>query len=99
MFPCHGVGDCENTIMGDDAHDSSEATPDGSARNRAQRRHPELPADIKPLAWAAQELGISKATSYRLAECGRLPGAFKIGEQWRISVPRFMRQVHGEEES
>jgi len=83
--------------MGNDAHASSEATQDDHQGNRARRRHPELSTDIKSLAWAARELGISKATSYRLAECGRLPGAFKIGEQWRISVPRFMRDVHGEE--
>lgn len=85
--------------MGKDAHASSEASQDGPTRNRAHRRHPELSADIESLAWAARELGISKATAYRLAESARLPGAFKIGEQWRISVPRFRRQVHGEEES
>jgi len=55
-----------------------------------------LPADVRPLSWAAEQLGIGVSTAYRLAAAGRLPGAFKIGVQWRVSVPRFLREVHGE---
>ena len=56
-----------------------------------------LPDDVQRLAWAAEHLGIGVSTAYRLAEAGNLPGAFRVGAQWRVSVPRFMREVHGEE--
>jgi excisionase family DNA binding protein len=52
-----------------------------------------LPADVKPLSWAAERLGIGVSTAYRLAPLGEIPGAFKVGSQWRISVPRFERLV------
>jgi len=54
-----------------------------------------LPDDVKPISWAAKRLLISYTTAYRLAEGGSLPGAFKVGAQWRISVPRFEREIHG----
>ena len=54
-----------------------------------------LPDDVKPISWAAKRLVISNTTAYRLAECGSLPGAFKVGAQWRISVPRFEQEIHG----
>ena len=53
-----------------------------------------LPEDVRPLSWAAEQLGIASSTAYRLAATGQVPGAFRIGSQWRISVPRFMREVH-----
>jgi excisionase family DNA binding protein len=56
-----------------------------------------LPDDVQRIAWAAAQLGIATSTAYRLAESGQLPGAFKVGAQWRISVPRFLREVHGTE--
>jgi hypothetical protein len=56
-----------------------------------------LPDDVKPLSWAAERLGIASSTAYRLAPLGQVPGAFRIGAQWRISVPRFEREVHGAE--
>jgi excisionase family DNA binding protein len=58
---------------------------------------PALPADVKPLSWAAERLGIGTSTAYRLAAVGKLPGAFQIGSQWRVSIPRFQREVHGSE--
>lgn len=58
---------------------------------------PALPADVQRISWAAEQLGIGVSTAYRLAETTRLPGAFKVGAQWRISVPRFLREIHGEE--
>jgi excisionase family DNA binding protein len=65
--------------------------------NRAERRHPNtLPADVELLPWAAEQLGISKATAYRLAATGGIPGLFRVGSQYRISVPRFRAEVHGE---
>jgi excisionase family DNA binding protein len=54
-----------------------------------------LPDDVKPLAWAAQQLGIGVSTAYRLVGTGQIPGAFRVGGQWRISVPRFLAVVHG----
>ena len=38
-------------------------------------------------------LGIADSTAYRLAP--QIPGAFKVGGQWRVSVPKFMHEVHG----
>ncbi len=54
-----------------------------------------LPADVKPLSWAAEQLGIGVSTAYRLVGTGQIPGAFRVGGQWRISVPRFLNDVHG----
>jgi len=68
------------------------------APNREQRRHPNtLTSDVALLPWAAEQLGISKATAYRLAATGSIPGLFKVGSQYRVSVPRVLREVHGEE--
>lgn len=53
------------------------------------------PDDVQPLAWAAQQLGIGVSTAYRLVSTGQIPGAFRVGGQWRISVPRFLAEVHG----
>ena len=55
-----------------------------------------LPADVKHLSWAAQQLGIGESTAYRLASTGQIPGAFKVGAQWRVSVPKFTAEVHGQ---
>jgi excisionase family DNA binding protein len=55
-----------------------------------------LPDDVATLAWAAEQLGIGESTAYRLAPQGEIPGAFKVGAQWRISKPKFLREVHGE---
>jgi excisionase family DNA binding protein len=54
-----------------------------------------LPDDVALLSWAAERLGIATSTAYRLASVGGIPGAFKIGSQWRVSVPKFLREVHG----
>lgn len=56
-----------------------------------------LPHDIKTIGWATSELGIAPSTAYRLAESGQLPGAFKVEHQWRISVPKFRREIYGDE--
>lgn len=55
-----------------------------------------LPADVESIEWAARRLKIGISTAYRLAQVGKLPGVFKMGGQWRVSVPRFEREVHGE---
>ncbi len=55
-----------------------------------------LPDDVAYLAWAADQLGIAVSTAYRLAQAGEIPGAFRIGAQWRVSKPKVLREVHGE---
>ncbi|MGA8724826.1 MAG: helix-turn-helix domain-containing protein [Acidimicrobiales bacterium] len=55
-----------------------------------------LPSDVEHLSWAAEQLGIGVSTCYRLAQNGEIPGAFRVGGQWRVSVPRFLREVHGD---
>jgi hypothetical protein len=45
--------------------------------------------------WAAEQLGVSVATVYRHPE--QVPGAFKFGGSWRVSVPVFTREIHGRE--
>jgi hypothetical protein len=44
-------------------------------------------------------LGISCDTGYTLARAGRFPGsaAMRIGGQWRVSVPRLLRYLHGDQ--
>jgi excisionase family DNA binding protein len=54
-----------------------------------------LPGDVKHLSWVAERLDISTSTAYRLAMAGKLPGCFKVGRQWRVSVARFEREVDG----
>lgn len=54
------------------------------------------PPDVQSIEWAAERLHIGVSTAYRLAAAGELPGVFKAGAQWRVSVPRFEREVHGE---
>jgi len=55
-----------------------------------------LPDGVERIAWAAEQLGIGTSTAYRLAAQGKIPGAFKVGAQWRVSVPAFRRLVHGD---
>lgn len=54
-----------------------------------------LPRDVQHLSWAAEQLGIGVSTAYRLVAVGKVPGAFRVGSQWRVSVPRFFAEVHG----
>jgi hypothetical protein len=53
-------------------------------------------ADVAHLSWAAKRLNIGLSTAYRLAPLGQIPGAFRVGVQWRVSVPRFNAVVHGQ---
>jgi hypothetical protein len=63
-------------------------------------RRTHLPEDVKPLSWVAEQLGISRATAYRLARVDKLPGVFRVGgpggRLYRVSVPRFNAEVHGD---
>jgi excisionase family DNA binding protein len=44
---------------------------------------------------AAKLLGISKDLAYDLALRGELPGAFRLGRRWRVSLVRLRAAVHG----
>jgi len=61
---------------------------------RIRRRH-QMAADVQTLSWAAEQLGIGVSTAYRIAPTGAIPGSFKVGGQWRVSVPKFLAEVHG----
>jgi excisionase family DNA binding protein len=67
-------------------------TATSAARNDHNKM---IAADVAHLSWAAEQLGIGVSTAYRLAAAGEIPGAFKVGAQWRVSVPKFLRTVHG----
>lgn len=44
---------------------------------------------------AAELLGISAQTGYRLARAGKFPGdaAIKVGQSWRVSLPKLRRYL------
>jgi len=52
-------------------------------------------ADLISMADAADLVGVHKDTLYRLARSGQFPPALQIGRQWRVSVPRLERFLHG----
>ena len=54
-----------------------------------------VPDDVESLEWAAERLHIGISTAYRLAKAGKLQGVFRVGTQYRVSVPAFMEAVHG----
>ncbi len=60
-------------------------------RTFADRDHPNgIPADVELLPWAADHLGVSLSTAYRLAAEGKIPGLFRVGTQYpdkRAEVP------------
>ena len=75
----------------------SSTTTTRAPRRQAERRHAHsLPDDVQTLPWAARQLGVGLSTAYRLAASGKIPGQFRVGGLYRISVPRFWREVHGE---
>ena len=55
-----------------------------------------LPPDLLTVAQAAERLGISEVTAYRLVAQGEMPGAVRVGGQWRVSKPRLERHLHGD---
>lgn len=59
----------------------------------------DLPPDLETLPEAAVRLGISAKTAQRLAAAGKFPGgaAIKVGKNWRVSVPKLERHLHGED--
>ncbi len=52
---------------------------------------------IMPLAEVASELLMLDVHEvYKLARSGRLPGAFKIGAFWYVSVPRLIATMQAD---
>jgi excisionase family DNA binding protein len=49
--------------------------------------------EVMTLADASELLRLSKTALYRLAERGELPGAVKIGGQWRVSRAQLLAGV------
>jgi len=41
----------------------------------------------------ARELRIGRTSVYQLAQAGELPGAFKVGGQWRVRRREFLAWV------
>lgn len=57
-----------------------------------------LPPDVMTLPQAAKRLGLGAKAAYEQAARGQFPGAFRVGRnRWRVSVPKFEREVHGTE--
>ena len=74
----------------------NQPVPTEVASPRAARQ----PAsDVDHLSWLAAELGIGESTAYRLAAAGQLDqfGVFKVGHQYRVSKPKALRVLRGED--
>jgi hypothetical protein len=58
-----------------------------------------IPDDVGSLDWLAGLLNVSKTTAYRLASTGQLDtyGVFRVGVQYRVSKPRALREVRGDD--
>ena len=65
-------------------------------RNRAERRHPELPNDLVTVPEAARRLGVHAESLYRLIRAGDFLPAIRVGGSIRVSVPRLEAFKHGE---
>jgi excisionase family DNA binding protein len=53
-------------------------------------------ADLISISDAAELVGVHKDTLFRLARTGNFEPAIRVGRQWRVSVPRLERFLHGE---
>lgn len=59
-----------------------------------EQAQPKIVRGIKAIAAVIEEPNESRV--YYLLEKGHVPGAFKEGRLWALSVPAFMRARHGE---
>lgn len=53
-------------------------------------------ADLITVSEAARRIGIHRDTLYGLCRTGQFTPAVRIGRQWRVSVPRLHRYLHGD---
>ena len=61
---------------------------------------PDLTDDLVTIPTACEKiLGFSKEAGYQLVRRGEFPGdsAIRIGTKWRVSVPKLLRHLHGDE--
>ena len=58
----------------------------------------ELPEVMKP-EQVQKKIQISRATFFRLVQSGKLPGAKKVGDSWRISRDKLRAYFEGQEDS
>ncbi len=52
--------------------------------------------DLISIPEAARLVGLHPDTLYRLARSGQFEPAIKIGDRWRVSVPRLERFLHAD---
>jgi len=53
--------------------------------------------DLLSIPETARRIGVHADTLYRLCRTGQFPPAIQIGRGWRVSVPRLVRYLHGNE--
>ena len=58
----------------------------------------ELPEVMKP-EQVQQKIQISRTTFFRLVQSGKLPGAKKVGDSWRIDRDQLRAYFQGENEA
>jgi excisionase family DNA binding protein len=63
----------------------------GTVVSSLKRRDPY----VASIPEAAELLGISRDLAYDLALRGELPGAFRLGRRWRVSLVKLRVAVHG----
>lgn len=61
------------------------------------RTRSKAPIEVLTLVEAAAMLRIAVVTAKRLARAGDLPGAVKIGDQWRVNRATLERHLNGED--
>ena len=57
---------------------------------------PSAPRDLETIPPVARRLGMHPDTLYRLCKAGKFEPAVRIGGQWRISIPKLERMLHGD---
>ncbi len=58
----------------------------------SNKKNNEMPRYLTPRQ-TQELLQISRATFFRMVGDGRLPGAFKLGDQWRVDSKKLMRWI------
>ena len=56
-------------------------------------------ADLVPLSEAAQRIGVSRRTIYRMVEEAPPQWAIRVSGRWKVSVPLLERWMHSSRES
>ena len=67
------------------------------ARGAASTALTDGSVDLLSIPETARRIGVHADTLYRLCRTGQFPPAIQIGRGWRVSVPRLVRYLHGDE--